>query len=245
MYKNKKILGLITARGGSTSIPNKNLAPLLGKPLIWYTIRAAQKSQLLTHTVVSTDSEEIASICREHGTEVPFLRPSELAQDDTPHLPVVQHALEWLKAHEGQEYDYVMILQPTSPLRIAEDIDEAIKNAVDTDADSVMGMVALSDFDPRKVKKIVGGVIASMFEDEGAQSARRQRGQEAYKRNCAIYLTKTGHIMNGDLFGPVSRPYVMPAERSIDINEPHDLAYAEFLLHILSSRGAAEGSREV
>ncbi len=230
MYKNKKILGLITARGGSTSIPKKNIVSLAGKPLIWYTIEAAKNSRLLTRTVVSTDDEEIAAVAKEYGAEVPFMRPSELARPDTPHMPVVQQALQWLKEQQGGTYDYVMILQPTSPLRAAEDIDNAIIKAVDTGADSVMSKVELVDFDPRKIKRIEDDVILPMFKDEGSQSSRRQEEKKAYKRNCAIYLTKTDLIMRGDLFGQVSRPYIMPPERSIDINEPFDLELAEFLL---------------
>lgn len=230
MHTTKNILGVITARGGSTSIPKKNIVQLAGKPLIWHTINAAKQSSLLNRVIVSTDSEEIASVCREYGADVPFMRPAELAQDNTPHIPVVQHALNWLKENRGEEYEYVMILQPTSPLRTAEDIDKAIKKATETGADSVMSMVALVDFDPVKVKHINDDVILSMFGDEGRISKLRQNGQKAYKRNCAIYLTKTEHIMNNDLFGPVSRPYLMPPERSVDINEPHDLAFAEFLL---------------
>lgn len=230
MYKNKKILGLITARGGSTSIPKKNIAMLGGKPLIWHTILVAQKSALLTRTIVSTNDEEIAAVCRGYRAEVPFMRPQELARDDTPHIPVVQHALQWFRDTGGEAYDYVMILQPTSPLRTSEDIDAAIRKAVDTDADSVMGMVLLVDFDPIKVKRIEDDAILPMFTDEGPSSARRQAGQAAYKRNCAIYLTKTDCIMQGDLFGKTSRAYIMPSERSVDINEPHDLEFAEFLL---------------
>jgi len=230
MYKDKKILGLITARGGSGSIPKKNIVSLAGKPLIWYTIEAAKNSQLLTRAIISTDSEEIRAIAKKQGAEVPFMRPAELALPDTPHMPVVQHALQWLKEQQGEEYDYVMILQPTSPLRIAEDIDNSIRKAVDTGADSVMSMVELVDFDSRKIKRIEDDIILPMFEDEGAQSSRRQEEKKAYKRNCAIYLTKTDCIMRGDLFGQVSRPYIMPLERSIDINEPFDLELAEFLL---------------
>lgn len=230
MYKNKKILGLITARGGSVSIPKKNIFPLAGKPLIWHTIEASKNSVLLTRTIVSTDDPEITAIAKEYGADVPFMRPSELAQHNTPHLPVVQHALDWLKENAGEEYDYVMILQPTSPLRTDKDIDAAIAKAVDTDADSVMSMAELVDFDSRKIKKIEDDIILPMFEDEGRISALRQLGQRAYKRNCAIYLTKTDLIMQGDLFGQVSRPYIMPLERSVDINEPFDLELAEFLL---------------
>lgn len=229
MYKGKKILGVITARGGSKGIPEKNITELAGKPLIWYTIMVAKNSQLLTHTIVSTDDEEIATVARGYGVEVPFRRPAELAQHHTPHLPVVRHALRWLKEYQGEEYNYVMILQPTSPLRTAEDVDAVIKKAVDTDADSVMSMVELIDFDPRKIKRIEDDVILPMFEDEGHASARRQAGQKAYKRNCAIYLSKTDMIARGDLFGKISRPYIMPVERSLDINEPYDLELAEFL----------------
>lgn len=161
---------------------------------------------------------------------MPFMRPSELAQYNTPHLPVVQHALHWLKENAGEEYDYVMILQPTSPLRTAEDIDASIVKAIDTGADSVMSKVEVADFDPVKIKRIENDLILPLFADEGTQSARRQSGQKAYKRNCAIYLTKTECVMNGDLFGKISRPYIMPPERSIDINEPFDLELAEFLL---------------
>lgn len=231
MYKNKKTLGLITARGSSSSIPKKNIALLAGKPLISHTIEAAKKSQLLTRTIVSTDNEEIADVCRQHGGEVPFMRPAELAQHDTPHIPVVQHALQWLKENTGEEYDYVMILQPTSPLRTAADIDAAIKKAIDTNSDSVMSMMELVDFDPAKIKKIdTEDSIQPMFENEGKQSARRQQGEQAYKRNCAIYLTKTAVVEEGQLFGAKSTAYIMPLERSIDINEPIDLEYAEFLL---------------
>lgn len=230
MYKNKKILGLITARGGSSSIPKKNIVPLAGQPLIAHTIKAAQNSRLLTRTVVSTDDLEITAVAKEYGADIPFQRPAELAQHDTPHLPVVQHALQWLKEQQGEDYDYVMILQPTSPLRTAADIDAAIVKAIDTDADSVMSKVEIIDFDPAKIKRIENDLILPMFGDEGAQSARRQSGQKAYKRNCAIYLTKTEHIMKNDLFGQVSRPYLMPAERSVDINEPFDLQLAELLL---------------
>src|SRR3989344_5697715 len=103
----KKILGIITARGGSKGIAGKNVKPLLGKPLIAYTIEAAKKSGVFDRLILSTDDEEIARVAREYGCEVPFMRPSELAQDTTPHLPVVQHAVEWLREHEKYSPDYL------------------------------------------------------------------------------------------------------------------------------------------
>lgn len=199
--------------------------------MIAYTLQVAQASALLTNCIVSTDDDEIAEVAKIYGGKVPFMRPAALAQHDTPHMPVVQHALRWLKENQKASYDYVMTLQPTSPLRSAEDIDECIKIAVDSNADSVMSMVELVDFDPSKIKLITkNNLIKPLFTDEGRQSLSRQKGVKAYKRNCAVYLTKTSLIMQGDSFGKTSRAYIMPANRSIDINVPYDLEVAEFLL---------------
>lgn len=230
MLKSKKTLGVITARGGSKGIPGKNIKLLCEKPLIAYTIEAALASRFLTKCIVSTDSKEIAEISKKYGVDVPFLRPTELAQDKSRSMAVVQHALNWLKQNQGEEYDYLMILQPTSPLRTARDIDECIKKIIDTKADSVMSMVELTNFSLEKIKKIKDDVILP-FDDnnqEGKQSIPRQFLDKAYRRNSAIYLTKVDLIMKGDLFGKISRPYIMPMERSVDINEPADLELAEF-----------------
>ena len=161
------------------------------------------------------------------------MRPKEIAGDKSTSMEVVQHVLKWLKENDNEEYDHLMILQPTSPLRSVEDIDECIKKIVDTDADSVMSMVELTDFSLKKLKKIEDDKILPFLEDEGKKSARRQELSKVYKRNCAIYLTKVEYIMKGDLFGKVSRPYVMPEERSTDINEPIDFELAEFWMNRL------------
>ncbi len=162
-YKGKKTLGVITARGGSKGIPRKNIKELLGKSLIAYTVDAAAGSQYLSRCIVSTDDSEIAEISKKYGAEVPFMRPEDLAQDKSTSIPVIQHALTWLKDNEGEEYDYVMILQPTSPLRSAEDIDACIQKIVDTGADSVMSMYELTDFAPKKIKKIDYCCYGSFF----------------------------------------------------------------------------------
>lgn len=230
MYKNKKILGVIVARGGSKGIPRKNIKELNGKPLIVYTIAAAKASQYLTSVILSTNDEETAQVSRDAGMDVPFLRPEELAQDTSSALSVIQHAVQWMKDNRGEEYDYVMILQPTSPLRLPEDIDACIQKIVDTEADSVMSMVELVDFSVKKLKKIENDVIVPLLEEEGKSSAQRDTLEKLYKRNAAIYLTKTECIQNNDLFGKISRPYVMPAERSVDINHPFDFLMAETIL---------------
>lgn len=232
MYKNKKILGVITARGGSKGIPRKNIKELAGKPLIFYTIDAVQKSKYLTRTIVSTDDNEIAEISKSFDAEVPFLRPQEFSGDKSTSISAIQHAMHWLKENQNEEYDYVMILQPTSPFRVSEDIDACIEKIVDSNADSVMSMVELVDFSLKKIKRIENDLILSAIEDEGKQSAFRDSDEKFYKRNAAIYLTKSNFIKEGDLFGKVSRPYIMPQERSLDINEPFDFSLAEYLLKL-------------
>jgi len=234
MYKDKKILGVITARGGSKGIPRKNIKELSGKPLIGYTIEAAKGSKYLTRCILSTDDQEIADVAKQFGCEVPFMRPPELATDTATSMSVIQHALMWLEENEGETYDYLMILQPTSPLRLPEDIDASIKKIVDTDADSVISVMEIPNFGPRKVHKIEDDLILPYFEEHevGAQSQRRQDLTSAYRRNgAAIYLTKTALIKEGDLFGKISRPHLMPQERSVDIDEPIDFELAEFWIN--------------
>ena len=230
MYKDVRVLGVIPARGGSKGIPGKNIKKLAGKPLIAYTIEAAQKSKYLTRCIVSTDDNQIAEIAKQYNADVPFMRPSELATDTTTSIAVMQHALTWLKEEVGETYDYVMILQPTSPLRTDGDIDTCIQKAVDANADSVMSMVELDDFSIKKLKKIENDRIVPLAEEEGRQSSRRQDMSAVYKRNCAVYLTKTSLMEQGDLFGVSCLAHVMPFDRSVDINQPVDFDLAEFFI---------------
>lgn len=231
-----RILGIITARGGSKGIPQKNIRPLCGRPLIAYTIDAARGSQHITRCIVSTDSEEIADVARSLGAAVPFLRPAELATDSALALAVLQHAIRWLQEHDGETYEYTMMLQPTSPLRTAADIDACIELAAREQADSVFSMKSLPDFAPQKLKTIDdAGHIQPLLVEEQGQSAPRHKGPEVYKRNCAIYLTRTDLILQGDQFGKKQLAYVMPEERSMDINDLVDFELAEFWMRKLHS----------
>jgi CMP-N,N'-diacetyllegionaminic acid synthase len=230
MYKGKKILGVITARGGSKGIQGKNIKLLAGKPLIAYTIEAAKASKYLTRFIVSSDDPKIIEVSKKYGADVPFVRPLELARDQSTSIEVVQHGLNWLKENQNESYEYLMILQPTSPLRTTQDIDECIKKIIDTDADSIMSMKELTDFSVKKIKRIEDDLILPWMEEEGSWTSSRQNMKKVYKRNCAIYLTKTELIMKGDLFGKISRPYIMPEERSIDINQSVDFELADFWL---------------
>ena len=149
------VLGVVTARAGSKAIPGKNTRPLAGRPLIAHTIDAAREAGAFDRLILSTDDEHAARIARERGCEVPFMRPRELAADDTPHLPVMQHALAWLRDRERYAPDWVMILLPTSPLRQPSHIRDAIELAKTSGADSVVGVDELPPhFNPMRVVSI-------------------------------------------------------------------------------------------
>ena len=137
-----EVLAIVPARGGSKSIPRKNIRSFAGHPLIAYSIAAGLKAQIVTRVIISTDDEEIARVARRYGAETPFLRPPELAQDQTTDLPVFQHALQWLAENEGYHPDIVVQLRPTSPIRPPDCVDRAVKILMDfPETDSVRGVV--------------------------------------------------------------------------------------------------------
>ncbi|MBA4388470.1 MAG: N-acylneuraminate cytidylyltransferase [Verrucomicrobia bacterium] len=223
-----KVLGIIPARGGSKTVPRKNICLVAGKPLIVYSVECAKRSAGLARCIVSTDSPEIADLCRQAGADVPFLRPAELAGDATPTLPVLLHALD----HLTEAYDAVMILQPTSPLRQPGDVDSAIR-LLDSDpsADSVISVVKVGDHHPARMKQIRAGVLIDPPFAESMEGQRRQDLSEYYLRNGAIYLTRTQVLrQQGSLKGRKSLAYVMPEERSVNIDGQMDLLLAEALL---------------
>lgn len=233
----KKVLGIITARGGSKGIPRKNIKELGGKPLIAYTIQAVKESKLMTHCIVSTDDEEIAEVCRKWGAEVPFLRPAELALDTTKHLPVLQHAVQFMEQKLGIQFDYVVNLQPTSPFRLAEDIDGTIQMLIDTNADSALSMVEVDENHPIKMKKIIDGKILpfSIPEPEGM---RRQDFPPAYKRSGAVYVLQRNNLMEKNIqYGENLVAYIVPKERSIDIDDELDWIKAEYMIKKLRENG--------
>src|SRR2546430_4022808 len=175
-----RVLGLIPARGGSKGVPRKNLCVIAGKPLLEYTAVAALDAHRLSRIVLSTEDEEIAEVGRHYGVEVPFLRPKALAQDTTPMLPVVQHALRMLTA-AGDRFDAVCLLQPTNPLRRASDIDQAIGLLERTGADSVISFVEVGDTHPARMKYLTaeGRVIDPPFAEE-VEGQRRQDLPQLY-----------------------------------------------------------------
>lgn len=224
----KKFLGLIPARGGSKSIPLKNIKPLLGKPLIAYTIEEALKSKYLERIVVSTDDVQIAEVSKEYGADVPFIRPAELATDTSPTLPVIQHALKYLES-EGYRPNFVVLLQPTSPLREVKHIDEAIEKILNTNADSVTTLTE-AEIHPYWMCKLDGDRVYPFIET-GEQSLRRQDLPSVYRLNGAVIVVKREAIdkkwQEQDI-----RAILMEPIYSIDIDTPLDFYIAEKLMEL-------------
>lgn len=227
-----KILGVITARGGSKGLHRKNVRPMLGVPLIEYTINAAiEVKSLFQRIIVSTDDIEIANVARNAGADVPFLRPEKLATDSASSVSVVKHALEFLEKEGEEDIDWVLILQPTSPLRNSRDIESIISLAKSADCDSVVSVWSVNKYHPMKMKTITDeGYITPYIVDAREPNRRQELSPSVFLRNGALYLVRKENVMSGDLYGERILPYEMPPERSIDIDDEFDFMLAENLM---------------
>lgn len=233
-----RVLGIITARAGSKGLPGKNLRLLGSKPLLAYTIDAARHSGVLDRVILSTEDEQIANAGREHGCDVPFIRPRDLAQDDTPHLPVIQHAVKWMAERASYRPDAVMILQPTSPLRQPEDIRGAVDLLAGSNADSVLSVSEVpAHAHPMRVLRIDDTGAAVLFVTGAPVRHRINRRQDlpaAWVMNGAIYLCRT-HVLTArepSLYGDRVLVYRMPADRGLSIDDVQDWEAAERALGI-------------
>jgi CMP-N,N'-diacetyllegionaminic acid synthase len=228
-----KVLGIIPARGASKGVPRKNIAMLGGLPLIAHTIRAARDSALLDDIVVSTDDEEIANVARAHGLSVPWLRPPEMAGDRSRVQDAVHHALS--RYPHAKEVDYLLLLQPTTPFRTGADIDEAIRLAIKHQADSVVSFVREESRHPYYMYYYASGdtwsppsVKPFVRYEPGLP---RQEFPPCVFRNGAIYLVKQSYfIIHNSFLSDDCIPYIMPPERSVNIDTPEDFLRAKFML---------------
>jgi CMP-N,N'-diacetyllegionaminic acid synthase len=219
------LLVLIPARGGSKGIPRKNIKPLAGKPLIAWTIDAAKQANVVDRIVVTTEDEEIAAVARAFGAEVPFMRPPDLATDETPGIEPVLHALKRLP-----DYEWVLLLQPTSPLRTHRDIEAIWQLCQSSAAPSAVSITEVSkhpywmyaEDDQGRLRPFISG---------RPDITRRQDLLAAYALNGALYLAKTEWLLQqGGFIGPETVGYVMPPERSADLDTEQDWRWVEFLI---------------
>ena len=229
MYKSKKILAIITARGGSKGIPGKNIKSFLGKPLLSWTIREAKKSRYLDKVIVSTDSPAIAAVASKFGADVPFLRPHALARDCATQMDVVIHALTFFK-ERYIDFDVVVVLQPTSPLREYIDIDRAIEMLFKKNAEAVIS-VCEAFTTPCWMNVLPTSGCMNNFLGTGFKSKPRQRLSRYFQLNGAVYAGFIKHIVKHKSFhGKRTFAYIMPKERSIDIDDMFDFQCAQALL---------------
>ena len=232
----REILGIVPARGGSKSIKKKNIAPLGGKPLVYYILNSMNTSRYITRTVVSTEDSEIAEVCRECGADVPFERPIELAQDDTPTTPVLEHAIQWLAENEDYHPDIVAQLRPTSPVRPPNCVDRAVQLLLDNpDADSVRGVVT-SGQNPFKMWRIQpDGFMQPLGTELGIPNEPYNQPRQALPD---VYW-QTGYVdaawadtllVKNSMTGDTILPLVIEASEWVDIDSQDDWHRAERML---------------
>lgn len=227
-----KILAVVPARGGSKGVKRKNVRLLAGTPLIGHTIVAAKDSGLLSHIVVSTEDEEIANVSRSFGCEV-VNRPIDLAQDNTPMIPVLRHALEVCEDKYNCVYDFVMILQPTAPLRTASLIDDSITKFIQSKKSSLVSLYQVEDAHPSRMYTIINGKLKKIMEEPA--NALRQSLPPVYHRNGCIYISSRSLINENLIVGEDCYPYIMEEKDSLNIDTEMDLEYAEFIFSRLNN----------
>jgi CMP-N,N'-diacetyllegionaminic acid synthase len=228
-----KVLGLIPARGGSRRVPDKNIRVLNGKPLIAYTIEAAQRSTHVNRLIVSTDSQKIAEVAQQYGAEVPFFRPKEISKGESTEMQFLMHALTWLAENESYEPDLIVLLYPTSPFRTPESIDRAVEKMLEHPQADSLRSVKLCSEHPYKMWTIQDGLLKPFVEtdDSGVHTLSYHLLPQVYIQNASIYITKPRTIKNKSSYiGDLVIPFVMDQSESIDINAPLDFQLAEILM---------------
>lgn len=225
----QKVLGITLARGGSKSVPGKNIAVLNGKPMLAYTIEEALKSRYVTRYVVSSDSDEVLEIAREYGADV-IKRPEYLAQDDTPTWDALKHALDYCES--DVLYGIIADIRCTNPLKTVDDIDGAILKLVKTGADSVIGVSKLDDHHPYRIKRLFKDRILDFGGIEPSGFNRQDLKPDAYIRNGSIYVSRRAAFMEGVHIrgSDETRPWVMPPERSVNVDTELDMLLVDTLL---------------
>ncbi|TAN45249.1 MAG: acylneuraminate cytidylyltransferase family protein [Nitrospirae bacterium] len=222
-----RITAFIPARGGSKGIPKKNLALLNGKPLIQYTIEAAKKSRYINDIFVSSDDSEIIGFCESVGVSVPYRRPEELATDSSSIVDTLMHALDWMGKRKELPY-VIMLLQPTSPLRTANNIDEAVELFVSDGAESLISVHRMVEH-PYECLKVAAGGWEYLVRPEKEAFRRQDYNEDFYYINGAIYIVKTDFFIREKKFVLENRTklYIMPPEKGVDVDDALGLKKAE------------------
>jgi len=225
------ILGITLARGGSKGIKDKNLVKIKGKPLIYYTIKEAKKTKEITNYIVSTDSSKIKKVAQKYKVKVPFLRPKKFSQDSSSSASALKHALIECEKIFNKKFDYVVELMATNPLKKASDIKNIIKILLKNKSDSVIAVNQLFDHHPARIKKIVKGKLYDFAIKEKLESRRQDLKPNAYVRSGSIYAMSRRYVMSEKrYFSGKSLAYILPLERTINIDDKNDLIIAKYKL---------------
>lgn len=227
MYQNKKVLAMIPARGGSKGLPGKNIKELCGKPVIAWSIDAAKSSKYVDTLMVSTDNDEIANISRAYGADVPFMRPDYLASDTATSYDAIEHTLDYYK----NGYDYLVLLEPTSPLRTSEDIDKAIEQLFSSDADSIVGISKTEDQNPAFLIKLNSDNFIIGYEDEKMTVKRRQEIENVYFFEGTVYISDINTLREKKSFyHDTTIGYEVPKYKSLEIDDIYDFVMVEAIM---------------
>lgn len=232
MFKDKNILAIIPARGGSKGLPGKNIKPLLGKPLIGWTIEQAKQSKYIDEIFISTDSQEIADVVKSFGVEIPFLRPKELATDISPSSEFILHTIEYYK-QQGKNFDYILLLEPTSPLRDVADIDIATERLINNaKAKSIVGVCKVEAAHPSFLAKISKEELLIPFSKE-LKTLRRQDINDVYFFEGSLYISDLTTYENRKTFyHELTLPYVVSKYKSFEIDDILDFHIIEKIMDL-------------
>lgn len=229
MYNNNKILCVIPARGGSKGLPGKNIKELADKPLIAYTIEHAKQSKYIDRVIVSTESYEIAQISKTFGAEIPFMRPLELAEDNAATIDVLLHAIDWMETVEKYFFDILVLLHVTTPLRTTEDVDNCIEILVDKNADNIFSVTEAHRNPYFNMVEVTGNGKIKLVKK--GKFTTRQSAPQVFDMNSSIYVWWKDILKKKKkVFLTGSAVYMMPKERSVDIDDNLDFRIAEMLV---------------
>lgn len=230
MYQGRTFLAIIPARSGSKGLPDKNIKELCGKPLLAWSIEAARKSKYLDEIVVSTDSQRYAEIAKYYGANVPFLRPSEFAADESSRKEVIMHCLEYYRDN-NMTFDYIVLLEPTSPLRTAEDVDSAIEQLIaNVNAEAIVGVSKLESFHPAFLIKLNNHFLEFTANNQPSTVLRRQELEEYYFYEGSLYISEVDKYIAKEFYHDKTLGYVVPRWKALEIDEIEDFIMVEALM---------------
>ena len=231
MFKDKSILAIIPARGGSKGLQGKNIIDLCGKPLIAWSIETALNSDFLDEIVVSTDDQKIAKIARDYGGNVPFIRPKNLAQDETPSSDVIEHCINYYQNDVGKKFDYIVLLEPTSPLREVSDINLAIKKLIDSDGTALVGICKSEAQHPVFSSKVNKKGYLCSFNSGEFKPLRRQELDTIFFFEGTIYISDTNKFLREKTFyHNETIGYEVPKWKSLEVDDMDDWVMIEAIM---------------